>query len=173
MHTRHTGSREIFTRGAPQRRQSEGNSAANRPWATIAAPETAEFSKFRPPRPPRCALFAPWGGRGADVRVMSPVLLKTSLPRPAPGQAPAGRIALSIAGSQKPRNCSSRCGALFTGFIFPVAEAHQHRDGGSAKTIHATCWLQQEHWKDVFLQESTAPRAICVRTAAVRTLKLP
>jgi hypothetical protein len=71
MHSGHTGSREIFTRGAPQRRQSEGKSAANRPGATSAAPETAEFSRLRP-----------WG---TDVRVMSPVLLKTSLPRPAPG----------------------------------------------------------------------------------------
>jgi hypothetical protein len=159
MHSEQTGSREIFTRGAPQRRQSEGKREANRPCATIAAPETAECSRFRP--------------GGAGVRVMSPVLLKTSLPRPAPGQAPAGRIPLSIAGSRKPCNCSSRCRALYVRPVCAVAQADEHRHAGSEKTVCATRWSQQEYGEEVLLQKGAAPRAVRVRTAAVRTLILP
>ena len=53
--SRHTGSREIFSSGAPHRRQSEGKSAANRPWATIAAPEAAATQRA-----------SPMGSRGAS-----------------------------------------------------------------------------------------------------------
>jgi len=62
-HERHTGSREIFSKGLPQRRQSDGNSAANRLWATTTAPETTEFQRACP--------------AGTAWRVVSPVLLKT------------------------------------------------------------------------------------------------
>ena len=112
MQSGHTGNREIFTSGAPQRRQSEGNSAANKPWATVAAPRTAASSRVR--------------RGGAEVRVMSPVLLKTSLPRPAPGQAPAGRIALSIAGSAGPMQLLTPPAAVLRA-ISPARARHQQR----------------------------------------------
>jgi hypothetical protein len=42
----HTGSREIFVRGVPQKRQSEGKNAVKTPWAISAAPEAVERKKF-------------------------------------------------------------------------------------------------------------------------------
>jgi len=67
-HTSHTGRREILIRGAPQKRQSEGNSVAK---THSAIPLTDEIS--------RCcaAILVP------EARIWPPLLLKTSLPRPA------------------------------------------------------------------------------------------
>jgi len=45
----HTGSREIFVRGALQRRQSEGKNAVKMPWAIKAAPEPVTRKKFIAP----------------------------------------------------------------------------------------------------------------------------
>jgi hypothetical protein len=81
MHASQTGSREMFRRGASQIRQSEGKSAANKPRANKTVPEGTAFRKFVFQR---CRGLAAWS-KGTVERVMSPVLLKTSLPRPAPG----------------------------------------------------------------------------------------
>jgi hypothetical protein len=45
----HTGNREIFVRGVPQRRQSEGKNAVKTPWAISAAPEAVERKKLFAP----------------------------------------------------------------------------------------------------------------------------
>src|SRR6476660_3823292 len=98
MQSRQTGKREMLVRGEPQRRQSDGTRVANAPLATVVAPEISKRSRGRFAKWPERTVAALWGGE-TGVRVMSPILLKTSLPRPAPGQAPAGRILFSIAGS--------------------------------------------------------------------------
>ena len=96
MHVRHTGKREMFTSGAPQRRQSEGKSAAKKPREIVAVAESAQFSRRRTSNRPKRPALVP-GDVPAAARIMSPVLLKTCLPRPAPAWAPAGRIVFSIA----------------------------------------------------------------------------
>ena len=67
-HTSHTGRGEILIRGARQKWQSEGNSVARK---HSAIPLTDEIS--------RCcaAILVP------ETRIWSPLLLKTSPPRPA------------------------------------------------------------------------------------------
>jgi hypothetical protein len=73
----------MFVRGVPQRRQSEGNSVANKPAATPLAQETNGLS---------CTtILVP------VARIGVPLLLKTILPRPgAATGAPTGRIFFSI-----------------------------------------------------------------------------
>src|SRR6266404_220381 len=83
-HCGHTGKREIFSKGVPQIRQSEGKRAANKPWATVAAPAFAKFTRLRPAGSPERPNLG-FGIGGTVVRIVSPVLLKTDLPRPAPG----------------------------------------------------------------------------------------
>jgi hypothetical protein len=75
MQSEQTGSREIFVNGEPHRRQSEGKITVKTPFATSVAPETAEFSRFRPARPSRPILALSGGTTG--LRIMSPILLKT------------------------------------------------------------------------------------------------
>src|SRR5580700_9507206 len=79
-----TGSREIFIRGAPQRRQSEVNNVANRPAALPLAHETMRLS---------CGTtLVP------VARIGVPLLLKTILLHPiAAARAPTARISFSIA----------------------------------------------------------------------------
>jgi len=103
MQSRQTGKREMLVNGAPQRRQSDGKGVANAPLATVVAPANIVRSSGLVAKWPKRTVAALWGGE-TGVRVMSPLLLKTSLPRPAPGQAPAGRIVISIAGSCWPIN---------------------------------------------------------------------
>src|SRR5579863_9725670 len=68
-HSSQTGSREMFIRGALQRRQSEGNNVAKRAAAMPLAQETDGLS---------CATtLVP------VARIGVPLLLKTILPRPA------------------------------------------------------------------------------------------
>jgi len=70
----------MFIRGAPQRRQSEGNSVAKRPAATTLAQETHGLS---------CATtLVP------VARIGVPLLLKTFLPRPAVAMGARGRTNL-------------------------------------------------------------------------------
>src|SRR5579864_8015866 len=95
MHVRHTGKREMFTSGAPQRRQSEGKNAAKRPHEIVEIAESAQSSRRRTSNRPKRPSLAP-GDVPAAARIMSPVLLKTCLPRPAHAWAPAGRIVFSI-----------------------------------------------------------------------------
>src|SRR5207248_9562869 len=68
----HTGKREILTRGAPQRRQSEGNRVAKTQSATPLAEETNEDASHC-----HATSLVP------EARIWSPLLLKTTLPRPA------------------------------------------------------------------------------------------
>ena len=103
MQSKQTGKREMLVSGAPQRRQSDGKKVANAPLATVVAPANIVRSSGLVAKWPKRTVAALWGGE-TGVRVMSPILLKTSLPRPAPGQAPAGRIVISIAGSCWPIN---------------------------------------------------------------------
>ena len=100
----------MFTRGVLQRRQSEGKSAAKKPCARVVLPEATQFSRVRRATCPECPMLTA-RDVGATVRVMSPLLLKTCLPHPALGQAPAGRTAFSIAGSRSTSNFLSSCGA--------------------------------------------------------------
>jgi len=81
MHASQTGSREMFRSGASQIRQSEGKNAANRPRAANTARAETAFDKLVFQRRRGLALWSV----GTVERVMSPVLLKTSLPRSAPG----------------------------------------------------------------------------------------
>lgn len=152
----HTGSREIFSREAPQRRQSEGNSAANKLWATRAAPETAKWNRSCPAETGR--------------RFVSPVLLKTDLPRPAPGQAPAGRLASSIARGGGASNCSR--GHARPGFraLLALAGGNEDANRSPPEAIDAAHGLEEQKGLQIFLQEVSAARAISVRTATIRTL---
>jgi len=94
-HSTQTGSRKILTRGAPQRRQSEGKSVANKLSATPLTEETNEDTRERL----RATTLVP------AARIGSPLLLKTNLPRPARARgATSGRICFSIAGGLGPRN---------------------------------------------------------------------
>ncbi len=81
----------MLIRGAPQRRQSEGNSVANRPAAMPLAQETNGLS---------CGTtLVP------VARIGVPLLLKTILPRPAAATgAPTGRIPFSIAAREAGSN---------------------------------------------------------------------
>src|SRR5262249_3987479 len=86
-HGSQTGKREMLARGLPQRRQSEGNKVANRADATPFTLEIKEESS----RHSRVASLA------SVARVGFPLLLKTTLPRPAAASgAPAERIFFSI-----------------------------------------------------------------------------
>jgi len=78
----------MFRSGFPQRRQSHGNSVANKAAATPCTPETKEENNELSVG----AIALP------DRLGMLPLLLKTTLPRPAVATgAPAERISLSIA----------------------------------------------------------------------------
>src|SRR5215469_11962774 len=79
-----TGRREILSRGSPQRRQSDGKNAAKRPRAAELVPEAVERHNFRKDGSQNRRGSALEGGKTVE-RVMSPVLLKTNLPRQAPG----------------------------------------------------------------------------------------
>src|SRR5207249_8785576 len=70
-HSSHTGKREILTRGAPRRRQSEGNNVAKTHSAMPLTEETNEDAICR------ATTLVP------EARNWSPLLLKTNLPRPA------------------------------------------------------------------------------------------
>src|SRR5438876_9477918 len=54
--------------------------------------------------------------------------------------------------------------------MFPLADIDQHGGIASAVAICAAHGLKQQQRKYVLLQESATPGAVCVRTAAVRTL---
>src|SRR5437660_1906117 len=71
-HSSHTGKREILTRGAPQRRQSEGNNVAKTHSAMPLTEETNEDAICR------ATTLVP------EARNWSPLLLKTNLPRQPP-----------------------------------------------------------------------------------------
>ena len=91
----HTGSREMFIRGLPQRRQSEGNNVANKAAATPFMPETKEEKSE----------LSRLTSLASAARVGFVLLLKTTLPRPAATVgAPAGRISFSIAVGVSARN---------------------------------------------------------------------
>ena len=156
MHSRHTGSREMFSSGDPQRRQSEGNSAANKPWAMVAVPETA-----------RCSSLRPWG---TAVRVVSPLLLKTSLPHPAPGQAPAGRIHLSISGRRFAGNDSGGCVTVRSKFRFSRPCRQKYRGVGPAETVRASHRLEQQQRKNVLFQNRAPAGTVSCRSTAIGTL---
>ena len=90
-HSSHTGSREMFIKGAPQRRQSEGNNVAKRPAAIPLAQETHGLS---------CATSVV-----PVARIGVPLLLKTILRHPAAAtRAPTGRIFFSIAAREAGSN---------------------------------------------------------------------
>ena len=87
----HTGSLEMFIRGVPHRRQSEGNSVANKAAAMPLAQETSGLSCATTPVP--------------MARIGVPLLLKTILLHPAATTgAPTGRIFFSIAAREAGRN---------------------------------------------------------------------
>ena len=97
-HSRQTGRREIFTRGAPQRRQSEGNRVANKLSARPPAQETNEecFAK---------SLVSLVTMPVPVARIGDILLLKTSLPRPGRANGgPTGRICFSITARHAARN---------------------------------------------------------------------
>jgi len=106
------------------------------------------------------------------VRFVSPVLLKTALPRPAPGQAPAERIISSIARSSGTSNCSGSGLSLRRRPVLTLSRARQHRGVAPSKAIRTSDRTKQQKGESVFLDEGTAPGSISVRTAAVRTLIL-
>jgi len=85
----------MFIRGAPQRRQSEGNSVANKAAAMPLAQETNGLS---------CSTtLVP------VARIGVPLLLKTILLHPAAAtEAPTGRIFFSIAALEAGRNAESQ-----------------------------------------------------------------
>lgn len=91
-HSSQTGNREMLIRGEPQRRQSEGNSVANKPAPTSLTHETNGL---------RCATaLVPVARIGVPI-----LLLKTILPHPAAATgAPTGRIFFSIAVVRASRN---------------------------------------------------------------------
>src|SRR5947208_14636211 len=94
-HSSHTGKREILTRGAPQRRQSEGNNVAKTHSAMPFTEETNEDATCRTP-----ALLP-------EARIWSPLLLKTHLPRPAAAWGPRRTNLLQSGG---PANYKGRRG---------------------------------------------------------------
>ena len=148
-------------------RQSEGNRAAKRPCAAVASPKDARFrdcAKAAPESP----LLMPCG-KEALMRVVSPVLLKTSLPRPAPGQAPAERIVLSITGSPKTRNCLGSGARFDRRLLLTFSHDSERRSIATAETSGAAYRLQKEHREDVFFQRAAATRAITIGAATVWT----
>lgn len=85
----------MLVRGEPHKRQSEGKKVANR---ASAIPPTEEIREATRGLCCRKTLVS-------VARVECPLLLKTSLPRPASAmEAPPGRIPLSIARSHAGRN---------------------------------------------------------------------
>ena len=145
MHVWHTGKREMLTSGASQRRQSEGKKAAKRPREIVAVAESAQFSRRRTSNRPA---LTP-GDVPAATRIMSPVLLKTCLPRPAPAWAPAGRIVLSIAGSCGASNYSGCCSWCHFRFVPALPNGCKRRGTAfygniwrsepAAETVSAKC----------------------------------
>jgi hypothetical protein len=84
----------MLIRGAPQRRQSEGNNVANRPAAMPLAQETNGLSCVTSLVP--------------VARIGVPLLLKTILLHPAAATgAPTGRIFFSIAAREAGSNADS------------------------------------------------------------------
>jgi hypothetical protein len=82
-------------RGAPHTRHSEGKKVANKAAGIPLTGEIGEATKAL-----RCSITLV-----SVARVGCPLLLKTSLPRPAGAAgAPSGRIPVSIAGSHAGRN---------------------------------------------------------------------
>jgi len=110
MHAGQTGKREMFVRGELQRRQSDGKRVANAPLAVVLVTARTERRRLWAAKRSGRTIAVFWSGE-TGVRVVSPLLLKTSLPRPAPGQAPAGRIVFSIAGSARVINSSGCSGS--------------------------------------------------------------
>ena len=98
---------------------------------------------------------------------MSPVLLKTSLPHPAPAWAPAGRIAPSIAGKsangQLPLGGAAGNVVVFNAF----AGWDKHGSVGPAKTVGAAHRPQHQKWQHVFFKKVTAAGAISFCASAI------
>lgn len=91
--SRHTGRREMLVRGAPHKRQSEGNSVANR-LSAIAVEERAR----REAKELRCS-----ADLALEARIGSPLLLKTVLPaRPVPHRSQPDELETSIAAQLVP-----------------------------------------------------------------------
>src|SRR5215475_1395424 len=120
-HSSQTGKREIFTRGALQRRQLAGNRVANRLSATVFIQDNTI---------PGCAAVLSRG-----LRVWSVLLLKTNLLRPGRASCIApGRIFFSIRGGHRRAQHIERRGYKgVTGL-----------DTYSSMRIVSTCWLITE-----------------------------
>ena len=153
---RHTGKREILTSGALQRRQSEGKRAAKSPRKIVPVAERVRSSRRRTSNRPERPTLTP-GDVPAAARIMSPVLLKTCLPRPTPAWAPAGRIVFSITGSWSASNCSGCRSRCYCGSLFPFANRRKRRGTASSEAIAAANRPKKQHRPNILFKEGPGP----------------
>jgi len=148
-------------RGAPQTRHSEGKKAANNAAEIPLTGEIGEATKGL-----RCSITLV-----SVARVGCPLLLKTSLPRPAGAAgAPCGRIPFSIAGPNAARNHRKGSGSRalrgrgqFRAFL------HLDEIGPVVPpiTVPTANWLQAHQRQNSPLQKVSRTRTVSLNAPAV------